>query len=80
MRRKGRRIRKWNRQWRWRKKGTRRRRWGGGEEKMASWKNFNDWFLIKAVDRLGKIHAVVHSLGQSSQTPQSAEDMFSTPQ
>lgn len=41
---------------------------------MASWKNFN--FIIEAVDRLGKIHAVVHSLGESSQAPQSAQDVL----
>lgn len=44
-----------------------------GKEKMASWKNFN--LTIKTVDRLGKIHAVVHSLGESSQASQSAQDV-----
>lgn len=43
---------------------------------MVSWKKFNDWFLIKAVDRLGKIRAMAHCPGESNQAPQSAEDVL----
>lgn len=76
MRRKGRRIRRRQRkrQRRWRKREQEEEE--EGEEEMVSWKKFNDWFLIKAVDRLGKIRAMAHCPGESNQAPQSAEDVL----